>query len=174
MCLVLYYGYQIINVHSAQWLPPDQLANKDFVCGEKVRSGRSRYESHRVAVTACENPNTLVEWVRANSLSARLAPPDQAIANENKRNSLIFNHALDIVDLSNSRPGEPMQSSPLVVHVLDTDNRAKDVPLLRVRPLNKSHKGETWYIQAASINRVATATDYAPDPAAVPTKTAPK
>jgi hypothetical protein len=152
----------MINVYGARILPPTQMVNKDFVCGEAVRSVRRRYSSGRVRVEACQNPNRLVEWIRVSSASARFQAPDKAIEAENKRNSMMFgNGGFDVTDLSFSDDNEPRPNDSLVVHVLDTDNRAKDVPLLRVRPLNKRHKGETWYIQSSSINREANSSDYA-------------
>jgi hypothetical protein len=103
-----------------------------------------------------------VEWIRANSVSARFQAPDKAIAAQNKRDSITFGNGVsDVVDLSVSAPNESRKYDSLVVRVLDTDNRAKDVPLLRVRPLNKRHKGETWYIQSTSINLEAKVSDYA-------------
>src|ERR1700728_244516 len=98
---ILYYGYQMANVYGARILPPTQMVNKDFVCGDAVRSLRRRYNSGRVRVEACENPNRLVEWIRVNSASARFQSPDKAIEAENKRNSMMFgNGVFDVVDLS--------------------------------------------------------------------------
>ncbi len=45
--------------------------------------------------------------------------------------------------------------NPLIVHVLAADYSDKGSPLLKVKVLNKLHKGETWYIAAGSVNPLA-------------------
>jgi hypothetical protein len=131
--------------------------NKDFICGGGVGSKRLRsYE-----VYGSQNPKLLIEYVRKSNLKARLSAPDQAVQNEKDRNQILQSNQL--VNLAIEAGNEPTSAmyNPLVVHVLETDDSAKDVPLLVVRPVNKSHKGETWYIAATSINPVANVTGFA-------------
>jgi hypothetical protein len=112
-------------------------------------------------VWGCQNPKLLVEYTHKSNLQARLQAPTQALQNEADRNQIMLSHQL--VNLANDAANTPMSEmyNPLVVHVLDTDSSAKDVPLLVVRPVNKSHKGETWYITAKSINPAANVTGFA-------------
>jgi len=153
---ILYYGYQYISLYKA---PTTQLLNKDFVCGDGAFKGRRLPYSH--CVFASQNPKLLVEYIRKSNLQARLQAPDKAIENENERYRIESTHAF--VNLGLIGHGESMADSynPLVVHVLGTDYSEKDVPLLLVRPLNKCHKGESWYISATSINPAANVTGFA-------------
>jgi hypothetical protein len=156
LAVCAYYAYQNIAIYHA----PNLLLNKDFVCGKGAFT-RSKRSLENATVYGSQNPNTLIAWHRVDCYAARATAPDTAIHNENERNRLWNTH--ELVDLSPSGKDESWSqlNSPLVVHVLDTDNRAKDVPLLVVRPLNKCHKGETWYIDATSINPAANVTGFA-------------
>jgi len=139
----LYFGYQYIMVHKA----PDQLVNKDFACSAK-------------GVPAFQDPHLMAEYIRLNSVSARFAPADKAVQNESERDRV---SASGLVDLNGNSVNTPLteRRNPLIVHVLDTYSGEKDVPLLRVRVLNKLHKGETWYISANDINLLANVTGFA-------------
>jgi len=156
LAAIVYYGYQYFSIYQA----PSSLVNKDFICGDGAFSSRNRVRSW--TVYGCQNPKLLVEYVRKSNLKARLSAPDQAVQNEKDRNQILQSNQL--VNLAMDYDQNYLISSgynPLVVHVLDTDNSAKDVPLLVVRPVNKSHKGETWYIAATSINPAANVTGFA-------------
>ncbi len=155
LAAIAYYGYQYFTIYKA----PNSLVNKDFVCGNGAF--KSRQSARSYSVLASQDPKVMVAWVRASNFQARLAPPDKALANENERDRLMFGHQL--INLAASAGDEPYTEmyNPLVVHVLETDDSAKDVPLLVVRPVNKAHKGQTWYIAATSINPAANVTGFA-------------
>ena len=150
---ILYYGYQYLAVYKA----PTQLVNKDFICGEGVGSKRLR----SYVVYGSQDPKLLVEYVRKSNIQARLQAPSKAMQNEDDRNRIMQSNQL--VNLADDARNEPYSAmyNPLVVHVLETDTSSRDVPLLVVRPVNKKHKGETWYIAASSINPVANVTGFA-------------
>jgi hypothetical protein len=139
-----YFGYQYMVVHKQT----DQLINKDFIC--QTVGG----------IPAFQNPHLLADYLRLNSVSARFASPDQAVRNEAERDRVT---ASGLVDLNAITPNTPLteRRNPLVVHVLDTYTAEKNVLLLRIRVVNKTHRGETWYIPADKINPLLNVTGFA-------------
>jgi hypothetical protein len=137
-------GYQYFVVHEQT----DQLINKDFVC--QTVGG----------IPAFQDPHLLAAYLRLNSVSARLAAPDKALQNEAERDRV---NSSGLVDLNANTPNTSLteRRNPLVVHVLDTYKAEKNVVLLRIRVLNKTHQGETWYIPADKINPLLNVTGFA-------------
>jgi hypothetical protein len=140
----LYYGYQYIMVHKT----PDQLVNKDFIC------------TGARGVPAFQDPHLMAEYLRLNSVAARFAPAEKAVQNAAERDRI---SAAGLVDLNGNSVNSSLTEArnPLVVHVLETYSGETEVPLLRVRVVNKLHRGEIWYISANDINPLANVTGFA-------------
>ena len=141
-----------------------QMVGKDYFCASTDSTRRQNGFSRSLNLgqssgMGSHDPQTLIDYAHAASLQARLSAPNTALKNENERYRLQGK----LIYLNSSAPGASFGDyrNPLVVHVLDVDNRAKDVPLLFVRVVNKAHKGEELYITADSINPVNNVTGFA-------------